>query len=272
MQVLGQSIVKANNDIYEGEIHRVNEDALLIKENCIAISDGAGGVGILADLWSKELVQNIPNKPFNSITELDEWLNDFWEGFYTGNLPKLKDDPWKLKKFESEGSQATLSVLWKIESNQYIYQSYGDSTLFVYNTKTGGLEIQKNIKSINYFGSHPYLINWKVEKHFEEGFFEQRLDLEIDEEIIMATDGIAMYIFGAYMVYSNSISEEVTESKMLKIVDYFKENPISDFREFMAELKSSLANKGDFQKLTSNWYKNRALDNDDYTLVWMEMN
>jgi len=271
MQAVGRSIVKANNDVYEGEIHRVNEDAFLIKENCIAISDGAGGVGILADLWSKELVQNIPNKPFKGILGLDMWLSGFWEDFYTGNLPKLEGDPWKLKKFESEGSQATLSVLWKVsKKSKFIYQSYGDSALFVYNTKTGKLKIQDNIKSINYFGSHPYLINWKTEEQPQEGFYEQNISLKANEEIVLATDGIAMYIFGAYMVYSNAISEEVIESKMLKIIDYFKDNPISDFREFMMELKTSLASKEAFQKLTSDWYRNRALDNDDCTLVWIK--
>jgi hypothetical protein len=40
----------------------------------------------------------------------------------------------------------------------------------------------------------------------------------------------------------------------------------------MTELKTSLVSKEDFQKLTSDWYKNKALDNDDYTLVWLEMN
>ena len=271
MQTIGQTTVKANNDIYEGEIHRVNEDAFLLKENCIAISDGAGGVGILADLWSKELVQNVPYNPFRSVSDLDKWLSGFWEDFYTGNLPKLEGDPWKLKKFENEGSQATLSVLWKVsKKSNFIYQSYGDSALFVYNTKTGKLKIQDNIESINYFGSHPYLINWKTEEHPSEGFYEQKISLKPNEEIILATDGIAMYIFGAYMVYSNKISEEITESKMLKIVDYFKENPISDFRELMEKLKSSLVSKEDFQELTSDWYKSRALDNDDCTLVWIK--
>lgn len=270
MQAFSQSTVKANNDIYEGDIHRKNEDAFLIKENCVAISDGAGGIGILADLWSKELVKRVPDNPFIDASELDKWIDGFWEDFYNRNLPKLEGDPWKLKKFELEGSQATLSVLWKVDNNKFAYQCYGDSSLFIYNSITGKLNIQKNITSINYFGSNPDLINWKIEKHPSKGFYEQRFDLKENEEIILATDGIAMYIYGAYMVYSNTISEEITESKMLKIVDYFKDNPISDFREFMAELKASLVTNETFKNLVYDWYKNRALDNDDCTLVWVE--
>jgi len=269
MKVIGQSIVKANNDIYENGNQRKNEDNWYYKDNCIAVSDGAGGVGILADQWSKLLVEKIPDRPFKAVTEIDKWIGEFWEEFYKNYLKKMQD-PWQVKKFEEEGSLATLTALWKTGKKEYIYESYGDSALFIYNKNTGELKIQENITSINYFGTSPALINWKTEEHDAAFFYTQKIDLKKDEEILIATDGIAMYIFGAYRSFKNKIDEEITENKMLKITGYFKENPIEDFKMWMKELKGSLNSEEAFKRLTKEWYTNKFLPNDDYTLVWIE--
>ena len=270
MKVLGRSIVKSNNDVFEKGIQRANEDYWDYKDKVVAISDGAGGVGIMADKWAQELVDNIPNLPFKSPKDIDTWVSGFWEVFYEKYSKVLADDPWKIKKFEDEGSLATLSAIWEVGENEFIYQSYGDSALFIYNNKTGVLKIQDNIESINYFGTHPYLINWKTEEHTPEGFYEQKISLKEDEELILATDGIAMYLFGAYMMYSNSNTDEVTESKMLKILEYLSDNPIEDFKEFISEFKNSLASEKIFKAFTDDLYNNKFLTNDDYTLVWIE--
>jgi len=269
MKVIGQSIVKANNDVFDNNTQRNNEDYWEHKDNLIAISDGAGGVGIFADKWAEVLVKHVPAKPFRKPEMIDEWIEEFWEEFYNKHS-KLMKDPWQMKKFDEEGSLATLAVLWQLGKSKYVYQSYGDSALFVYNKNNGELKIQDNVESVNYFSTHPALINWKTEKHATEFFFEQNINLEDTEEIILATDGIAMYIYGAYMSFTSNIKEEVKESKTLKIVEYFKENPIENFKTWMEALKNSLKSKEDFTKLTSEWYKERFLPNDDYTLVWVE--
>jgi hypothetical protein len=271
VEVLGQSIVKANNDIFKNNILRSNEDSWYKDKNVVAISDGAGGVGILADIWSETLVKTIPlTTPFHDCNELDNWIALFWEGFYEKYSKELSNDPWQIKKFEDEGSLATLAALWKIDENKFKYQSYGDSALFIYDTKEGVLKIQNNIKSINFFGTSPALINWKTEQHSAEYFYQQDILLQENEEIILATDGIAMYIFGAYMVYSKSITENITENKMIEIVDFFNKNPISDFRYFMNALKDALSSEYNFTDLTTDWYNNKFLPNDDYTLIWIK--
>ena len=270
MKVVGRSIVKSNNDVFEKGIQRANEDYWDYKNKVVAISDGAGGVGIMADKWAQELVDNIPNVPFKSPKDIDTWVSGFWEAFYEKYSKVLADDPWEIKKFEDEGSLATLSAIWEVGENEFIYQSYGDSALFIYNNKTGVLKIQDNIESINYFGTHPYLINWKTEEHTPEGFYEQKISLKEDEELILATDGIAMYLFGAYMMYSKSKADEVTESKMLKILEYLSDNPIEDFKEFISEFKNSLVSEKIFKAFTDDLYNNKFLTNDDYTLVWIE--
>ena len=39
----------------------VNEDAAITKDNLIAVSDGAGGGGVFADMWSRYLVEHLPD-------------------------------------------------------------------------------------------------------------------------------------------------------------------------------------------------------------------
>ncbi|NOX48740.1 MAG: hypothetical protein GXO89_17360, partial [Chlorobi bacterium] len=232
MKTIGQSVVKANNDVYENGNKRKNEDALFISEQIIAISDGAGGVGILADEWSKTLVNNIPDKPFKSAKNIDEWVSLFWEEFYNEYLEELNGDSWKIRKFEEEGSLATLSALWEVGKSKFEYRSYGDSAMFVFNRNTGELKIQNNLKPVNSFTASPPLINWQTEQFSEEYYYSQSIEIDSDEEIILATDGIAMYIHAAWLVYKDAINEEILESKMQKIIDYFNANPITDFVEW----------------------------------------
>ncbi len=270
MKAIGQSVVKANNDVFESGKRRKNEDSLFISEQIIAISDGAGGVGILADEWAKTLVENIPDKPFEKAKNIDEWISSLWEKFYNSHLDQLNEDPWKIKKFEVEGSLATLSALWQVGENKFEYRSYGDSAMFVFNKNTGKLKIQNNLKSINSFTASPPLINWQTEQLSSEYFYSQKIELNNDEEIILATDGIAMYIHGAWLVYKNAPNEEILESKMQKIVDYFRANPIKDFTKWISQLENASGSKKALTKITKDWYKSSFLPNDDYTIVFIE--
>ena len=269
MKIIGQSIVKANNDSFEKNIQRNNEDAWVINNNFVAIADGAGGIGILADKWAQTLVSNIPSLPFQKIENIDYWLSTFWEEFYDKYSLQLKDDPWKIRKFEYEGSLATLSVIWQITDRQFQYESYGDSVLFVFNKRSGNLHIQSNFKSINSFTTHPALLNWTEEQHKEEYFYKQNIRLQENDEIILATDGIAMYIYGAYLAFKRDIHEDIIESKMQKIVSYYQQNQIKDFKQWLNQLKESLDTKKSFEKWIKLKYKTAQLPNDDYTLVFI---
>jgi len=270
MKITGQTIVKAYNDVFENDIQRNNEDACLHHDNVVAISDGAGGVGILADKWANTLVNNVPSQPFKKIENIDKWMALFWEDFYNKYSKELQDDPWKIKKFEEEGSLATLSVIWQTASKKFQYESYGDSVLFIFNKRSGKLHIQNNFKSINSFTSHPALLNWATEKHHKQYFFKQTIHLQKNDEIILATDGIAMYIYGAYLTSKNTIGEVILESKMQKIVDYYKENPIKNFKQWILKLKESLNTTQEFYKWINKKYETACLPNDDYTLVFIE--
>ena len=54
----------------------INEDAVIAKDNLIAVSDGAGGGGVYAERWSSYLVNYLPEVPIKSFDELDNYFND----------------------------------------------------------------------------------------------------------------------------------------------------------------------------------------------------
>ena len=114
------------------------------------------------------------------------------------------------------------------------------------------------------------MLNWRDEKVPLESFYRKELKLKANENIILATDGIAMYLFGAYMVHKGLVTDEIHESKMRKIVNYFTQNPIVDFKVWMKQFKDALSSTRLFKELTDDLHHNKALPNDDYSLVWVE--
>ena len=147
-----------------------NEDAARATERMIAVSDGAGGGGVFADLWSKYLVDNLPEEPISGFQAFDVWIDSIWELFYTDCERKAeKIGGMFLNKFYDEGSFATLVAVWKDGS----WISCGDSVAFCYNKKTGVL--QHSFTRLADFNNPPYLINCKDplnEKGFRKGKFK----------------------------------------------------------------------------------------------------
>lgn len=270
LRIAGQSVAKADNDLFANNMERINEDALFIGNNIFAIADGAGGTGIMANKWAEKLLSCIPDKPFESPRALNVWISGFWEDFYKEHLSSLQQDHWQLNKFEDEGSSATLSAIWQLSHNNFEYNSYGDSALFIYNKQNGTLRIQQDLISINSFTGSPPLLNWKSEEIEEKHFYREKFTLKPDEVAILATDGMAMFIYGAYLTCTNAIKEEIQERKMQSIVNYFRENTLSDFKSLLQSIHSALNSKESFSQLTRDWHKNKCLPNDDYTIVWIE--
>ena len=184
-----------------------NEDAVIARENFIAVSDGAGGGGVFADLWSNYLVEHLPEKPIKSYQAFDKWIDSIWESFYNDcEKDAQKEGGMLLNKFYDEGSFATLVAVWK--TGEWI--SYGDSVAFCYNRKTGLL--QQSFTRLVDFNSPPYLINCKDplnRKGFSHGKFE------IDSECIVfaASDTLAHYILMMYeLAHKDQFAEELQET------------------------------------------------------------
>ena len=184
-----------------------NEDAVKATEKWIAVSDGAGGGGVFADLWSKYLVDHLPDKPIKSFNALDKWIDSIWEPFYNACEKKAKaEGGMVLNKFYDEGSYATLVAVWS--TGQWI--SYGDSVAFCYNRKTGML--QHTFTKLADFNKPPFLINCKdplIRKGFRHGKFE------IDEDCLVfaASDALAHYILMMYeLANKDRFSDELAEA------------------------------------------------------------
>ena len=60
----------------------INEDAATATERRIAVSDGAGGGGIFAEMWSKYLVDKLPDEAITDYKTFDAWIDGIWEQFY----------------------------------------------------------------------------------------------------------------------------------------------------------------------------------------------
>ena len=185
----------------------VNEDAAIAKESLIAVSDGAGGGGVFADLWSRYLVEHIPDEPIGDYPAFDKWIDSIWEPFYNDCEEKAKTEGGMLlNKFYDEGSFATLVTVWK--NGQWI--SYGDSVAFCYDKKTG--ELQYSFGRIAEFNNPPYLVNCKDSLN-EQGFKSGRFDVHPDSIIFAASDALSHYIFMMYELANKvKYQEELQEA------------------------------------------------------------
>ncbi len=185
----------------------VNEDAAIANDRMIAVSDGAGGGGVFADLWSKYLVEHLPDKPISDYQAFDKWIDGIWEPFYNDCEEKAKTEGGMLlNKFYDEGSFATLVAVWR--NGQWI--SYGDSVAFCYDRKTG--KLQHSFGRIVDFNHPPYLVNCK-DPSDEKGFKFGRFEMNDDCIIFAASDALAHYILMMYeLAHKDWFAEELQEA------------------------------------------------------------
>jgi hypothetical protein len=185
----------------------VNEDAAIAKDDLIAISDGAGGGGVFADLWSRYLVEHLPDKPIIDYQAFDNWIDGIWEPFYNDceKLAQLESG-LLLNKFYDEGSFATIVSVWK--NGQWM--CYGDSVAFCYDLNTGVL--QHTFGRIVDFNSPPYLVNCK-EQTDEKGFKSGCFKVGHHSILFAASDALAHYILMMYeLANKDKYQEELQEA------------------------------------------------------------
>lgn len=184
-----------------------NEDAVKATPKWIAVSDGAGGGGVFANLWSKYLVEHLSDKPIKSFKSFDNWIDGIWEPFYNDCEKKAqKEGGMLLNKFYDEGSFATLVAVWI--TGQWI--SYGDSVAFCYNRKTGLL--QHSFTRLVDFNKPPYLINCKDPLN-RKGFRHGKFEIDEDCMVFAASDALAHYILLRYMVANKDrFTDELSEA------------------------------------------------------------
>ena len=247
----------------------VNEDAVVAKESLIAVSDGAGGGGVFADLWSRYLVENLPDDPINDFPAFDKWIDSIWEPFYNECEEKAKvEGGMLLNKFYDEGSFATLVAVWK--NGQWI--SYSDSVAFCYDKKTG--ELQHSFGQLSDFNNPPYLVNCKDSLN-EQGFKSGQFDVHPDCVIFAASDALAHYILMMYeLAHNDKYEEELQEAlnAQTKNSNFIKAAMHLRRIDFSKDVIQKLENCKFQNLLTSHIERLKRLGfiaHDDYSIAFM---
>ena len=112
---------------------RMRHSQTLAKKGMTAVSDGAGGGGVFAELWSKYLLSKLPVSALSDFKQLDAWVDGIWEPYYKDCEKKAQQQgALFLNKFYDEGSFATLAAVWLQDSQTAEWMTYGDSVVFCY--------------------------------------------------------------------------------------------------------------------------------------------
>lgn len=257
------SIAKLNENL-------VNEDAAIAKSCLIAVSDGAGGGGVFADLWSRYLVENLPDDPINNFSAFDKWIDSIWEPFYNDCEEKAKfEGGMLLNKFYDEGSFATLVAVWK--NGQWI--SYGDSVAFCYDKKTK--KLQHSFGQLSDFNNPPYLVNCKDPTN-EAGFNSGLFKMTEESFIFTASDALSHYIIMMYEVahrnlfsleIQRAIDAQTKDSNFVKTALGLKK--IDFDKDVIGKLLNSSKNSWNFKRHIESLHKRGLIAHDDYSIALM---
>lgn len=250
---------------------QVNEDAVRAEGNLIAVSDGAGGGGIYADLWSAYLVAKLPLTPITSFAGLDGWIDGIWESFYNDcEQCAQKNGGMVLNKFYDEGSFATLAAAWKCEGNVCHWMAYGDSVVFHYDMMSGKLE--HSFTRLSDFNRSPYLINCK-DNTKEAGFCCGSFSLVEKSIVFCATDALAHYILMMYeSAHRDEFCSELTEAstagtKLSAFVNVASVYSLDFYKDVVLKLKNCVGNRMNFSRHIEALLKRNLIAVDDYSFA-----
>ena len=246
----------------------VNEDAGIVKDSFIAVSDGAGGGGVFADRWSRYLVEHLPDTPIADYAAFDGWLDSIWEPFYNAcEAEAQKEGGMLLNKFYDEGSFATLVAVWN--TGQWI--SYGDSVAFCYDRENGRL--QHSFGHLVDFNNPPYLINCKDPLN-EQGFKSGQFDIQPGSILFVASDALAHYILMMFEVahkeeFENELQEVINaQTKDSNFIKTCMSQQKIEFEDVIKKLPLC-KNAGNYKKHLESLRKKGLIAHDDYTIAIM---
>lgn len=260
------------NSIGKPEQGCINEDAVIARENIIAVSDGAGGGGLFAERWSKYLLNHLPSTPISSADELDAWISDIWEPYYNQCEEDAKQlGGLSLNKFYDEGSFATLVAVWKLSDTECQWVSFGDSVAFHYNYRTKQLE--HSFCSLADFDKPPYLINCKDEL-LKEGFRKGTFQTDSDSVVFVACDALAHYIMMTYEIANaDRFRQElkIAESNYSKNSNYIKMarivRGINFEKDVINKLTNTIGHPTNFMRYLQSLIRKGLIAYDDYSIA-----
>lgn len=258
----------------KNEQDTVNEDFAGATCNRIAVSDGAGGGGVFAELWSKTLIDNLPPLPIQNNIELNDWMDSFADDFYNHceEMAKEKGGLF-LDKFYEEGSYATLSVIWKISPSSCRWIMYGDSTVFCYNFRTK--ELRSSVQSLSKYDEPPFLlctISQTEDDGFVSGMFES---LDKDSIVFVCSDALSHFLLMLYQLenkdkYLTSITDSFeSHTKTSNFIKMASHSGIS-FECALNKILSS-DSEASFANTLYAYEKVGLLGHDDYSFAYFKM-
>ena len=250
----------------------VNEDAVIVRDNLIAISDGAGGGGVFADEWSRYLLEELPDKPIHSFEDFDIWVNEISDSFYDAHEEVAKQNGGIfLEKFYDEGSFATLVAIWRISQNEYVWLSYGDSVAFAYNPTNNTLE--HSFTHLSDFNEPPHLISL-ISPLNRDGFRTGRFTVDPGSYLFVASDALAHYIIARY--YSDKGAQEEllpainSRSRNSSYVKSLMLYPNKDFyNEVIYKLYNNSNNQVNSKRILKKLYTDGMIGLDDYSIAFL---
>jgi serine/threonine protein phosphatase PrpC len=234
--------------ISKPEPERINEDTVSElygegEKRHFALSDGAGGVGIFAEIWSATLVEKIKTQstPFATLEELDVWIGSFAEEYIQTQTPTLSENRYVRQKFEQEGSYATLAACW-VSAQKGIFCLYGDSCAFHWNGTTLTLYPEKYREDAA-FHHAPYLIG--IYEPLVKGFEKEEISCQKGDFLILASDAFSRFLL--------KISQE------------------KDVKDWIEALWLALETKESFENFCTELYNSKQLPPDDWSVGMLKM-
>lgn len=248
--------------------NQINEDCAIAQESLIAVSDGAGGGGVYAELWSAYLLDNLPQAPITSFSELDKWIEHIWESFYVDCEEKAKNvGGMLLNKFYEEGSFATLAAVWKT-NNLCRWISYGDSVIFHYNKEEDNLE--HSFTKLADFNNPPYLINCKDEPN-KQGFRCGEFQITESSIVFCATDSLSHYVLMMYeLSHKGRYQMELNEaqrvgSKNSLLINVASNNSIDFYKDVICKLVNCRYHQYNFRRHIGSLLRKNHIALDDFS-------
>ncbi len=251
-----------------------SEDAFILKENCWAIADGAGGVGIFAAEWAKYLLEKLPETLFAEAEEMIHWANGIWEKFYqTIDNQELAIEI--KSKFIEEGSLATLIAAY-YNGKTLRAIAYGDSALLLYNAKKNTLRALPS--ELSTYVKNPFLINWK-EEILPEGIVIQDFEWQKQEQLLLCSDALAQYLLLSFACLT---PKSDWEAQLLELTKTHQHHRIFQFVEKMEQyfdknvdfhqavwlpLCEAMKTEENFKQHLYQLCEQGLIPNDDYTVV-----
>ena len=250
----------------------INEDAVIARENIIAVSDGAGGGGLFAERWSAYLLNHLPATPISNADELDAWIGDIWEPYYSQCEEDAKQlGGLSLDKFYGEGSFATLVAVWKLSESKCQWMAFGDSVAFHYNYRTKRLE--HSFGPLADFDKPPFLINCKDELQ-KDGFRKGTFHTDSDSVVFVASDALAHYVMMMYEVSNiDRFRQELdaAESNYSKNTNYIKMarsvRGVDFEKEVLNKLTNTIGHPTNFRRFVQSLIRKRLMAYDDYSIA-----